>query len=621
MDMFHPRRKDVEPAGDIFSGEPDSLSLIRKIYAHLPLRRRHQAVLLLALILAGAFAELVTLAAVLPFLALVSDQARIESYPAVSGALRSVGLEPGRLDIAGAGLLFALIAIVAGGLRLLLLWAGQKYVFRIGHDLGVALFTRALYRRYAEHVKLNSSETLAGITKVQFVIRDVFLPLMKALSATIISVFILAALIAIDAFLAFLSLGLFGSVYVFIAFLTRRRLHSYGKVIARNQTVMTRTIQESLGSIRDILLGHGQPFHIAGFARLSSAMRSRQAGNAFISAAPMYLVQTVALVFIVALAVMLSAREGGLMAMLPVLGALALGGQRLLPQIQQLFLGWSRFLGNRQMMLDVLRLLERRDQLPAHRLRDAPPLPFERALELRNISFRYAPGEERVLKDVGLHVPKGARIGFLGRTGSGKTTLLDIVMGLLEPEDGEILVDGVPLTAANIAGWQTRISHVPQAIYLSDATLKENIAFGTDPGRIDMERVRKAARQAEIDAFIAQLPDGYDSEIGERGIRLSGGQRQRIGIARALYKEACVLVFDEATSALDEATESAIMRSIDRLSEEYTVLMIAHRISTLRNCDMLVRLGEGRIVETGSFEEVLGRGAARVAARGRKAGG
>jgi ATP-binding cassette subfamily B protein len=256
-------------------------------------------------------------------------------------------------------------------------------------------------------------------------------------------------------------------------------------------------------------------------------------------------------------------------------------------------------------LADVLDLLDQ--PLPAHA--DAPlppPLPFQHAITFDHVGFRYAPEAPWVLKDLNLTIRKGSRVGFIGGTGSGKSTLLDIVMGLLHPVEGALAIDGTVITPENYRAWQAQIAHVPQSIFLADTTIAENIAFGVPRDKIDFLRVRQAARKAQLAETIEAMGKQYDTRVGERGIRLSGGQRQRIGIARALYKQAKVIVFDEATSALDNETERAVMEAIDSLDQDLTVLMVAHRLTTLKNCTQIIELAEGTMRRSGTYQEIVG---------------
>ena len=326
-------------------------------------------------------------------------------------------------------------------------------------------------------------------------------------------------------------------------------------------------MQEGLGGIRDVLIDQSQPVFLETYERAQAGLRDARAKNVFLGGSPRFLVDALGLVMIAAMAVIVTGRPGGLVQAVPVLGALALGAKRLLPLIQQIYGAWAQIMGSRQELLDVAALLRRPwpPRMPA-----GAALPFEKSIRLVDIVYAYARDRPPALAGVSLEIPKGARVGLAGRTGSGKSTLMDLVLGLLEPTEGEMSVDGVTLTAGNRAAWQRNIAHVPQSIYLADATIAENIAFGVRPEAIDRGRVRRAAEQAELAEVVAGLPKGFDTFVGERGIQLSGGRRKRIGIARALYKQASVLVFDEATSALDTETEGAVMAAIRRLDRSLT---------------------------------------------------
>jgi ABC-type multidrug transport system fused ATPase/permease subunit len=310
------------------------------------------------------------------------------------------------------------------------------------------------------------------------------------------------------------------------------------------------------------------------------------------------------MVVIAGIAYSLSQSAGGISASLPVLGALALGAQKIMPQMQQIYFGVVSVGGSQQALFDVLALLEQ-----PILIEEASPVPsiptnLKHSIKLCNLSFRYRQETPEILKDLNLEIVRGSRVGFIGKTGSGKSTVIDLIMGLLEPTSGCIKIDGLSLNKKNRGEWQSRIAHVPQTIYLADSTIAENIAFGVDTHLIDHERVQDAARKAQLSEFIGTLAARYQTAVGERGVRLSGGQRQRIGLARALYKNADLLILDEATSALDDATENAVMQSINSLGNEITVLMIAHRTSTLSNCDRIFELEDGRLKKEYGYEEL-----------------
>jgi len=306
------------------------------------------------------------------------------------------------------------------------------------------------------------------------------------------------------------------------------------------------------------------------------------------------------------LALNLAQQAEGFQVALPLVGALAVAAQRLLPLLQQIYYGFANLRGSDQSLRDTLDLLEQ--PLPERALQaKGQTIPFENAIECHDLGFQYRKDGPWVLKHLNLVIPKGARIGFIGTTGSGKSTLLDILMGLLEPSAGTLQVDGQALTPSNSLNWQARIAHVPQSIYLSDVSVAENIAFGVPREQIDLGRVYKAAAQAQIAETIKHMPRRYETMVGERGVRLSGGQRQRIGIARALYRQADVLVFDEATSALDTETEQTVMQGIESLGSRLTVLIVAHRLTTLQRCDQIIELDPTGAFRVGSYRDVVAR--------------
>ncbi|MEP9373746.1 ABC transporter ATP-binding protein [Mesorhizobium sp. KR1-2] len=546
--------------------------------------------------LAGAVAEVVTIGAIVPLLAIIAAPAGAPGHWLTSGLLDFLGAGDPVMAVYAVTGLFALAALGAAVLRLALLWASNSFVYGVSYDLGVKLYADTLLQPYAYHTLRNSSEIIATINKVQVVTNNVLLPLMQGAISAVIGLFILGGLVAIDSVVALVAGAGFAAIYLIASVTARKRLRRNSGLIARAQTRRVQSMQEGLGGIRDVLLDRSQPVFVESYEQAEADFRDARVRNAVLAGAPRFVVEAVGMVLIAAAAVTMVQRPGGVAAAIPVLGALALGAQRLLPLIQQFYNGWAMALGNKAVLADVVVLLDR--PAPAKSAAEAA-LPFEGAIALHDVSYAYPGGRAAALRGVDLVIPKGSRVGIAGKTGSGKSTLMDLIIGLLEPTEGEIRIDGVKLTAANRAAWQRNIAHVPQAIFLADASVTENIAFGVRKADIDRERVRCAAEQAELAEVIAALPERYDTRVGERGIQLSGGQRQRIGIARALYKQASVLVFDEATSALDTETETAVMAAIERLDRNLTILIIAHRLSTLQGCDMVAEIKEGRVTDVG----------------------
>jgi ABC-type multidrug transport system fused ATPase/permease subunit len=566
------------------------------VWSWLTRRRRVQLGLLLLLSLAGAAAELGSLGAVLPFLGLLANPDMAVNIPVVG---RWLGASGGSLGVSllPVTALFALLVLTAAGLRLVLTWASVRFAQGLGHELSVRVYERVLHQPYPYHLSQNSSKVLAGVQKVGAVVGAVLSPTLDAFTATVLALAILGGLVAIDAVVAPLAALLFGVTYWGLSRLSRTRVLANSRVVSRSQTQRVLAMQEGLGGIRDLLLEGSQSLQVARFQRYGDAMRRAQVQNSLWAQLPRYLTEGLGISIVAGLAVFTASRAGGLAQALPVLGALALGAQRLLPLFQRVYQGWNAVVGSRGSLEDVAALVAL--PLPPHAGERGDPaaLPFTRGVAVRGLGFRYQPQAPWVFRNLSLTIPRGARVGFAGETGCGKSTLLDLVMGLLTPAEGAVEVDGVPITTQNARHWQARIAHVPQQIYLADASVAQNIAFGEPPERIDMTRVQEAARRASVHAFIAGLPQGYATEVGERGVRLSGGQRQRMGIARALYRHADVLVLDEATSALDGETEASVMESIGALGADVTVLMVAHRLSTLDGCERVVHFAEGTIAE------------------------
>jgi ATP-binding cassette, subfamily B, bacterial PglK len=583
--------------------------LLARLWRDLKPRRRRQFALILGLMVVSAFAEVASLGAVLPFLGILTDPDRVLGNRWVAHAAHAFGIDSAQQLVLPLTVAFAVMALLAGAIRLLLLWVSTRFTFATGADLSIEVYLRTLYQPYHVHVARNSSEVLSGITnKVGGTVLGVLLPLMTLLSSAMLLVAIPLALIAIDPVVALASSLALGGSYAIISYLSRRRLYRNSRRQADAQTYVLKALQEGLGGIRDVLLDGAQPVFCEIYRHADEQLRRAQGSNVFIAQSPRFAMEAVGMVLIAALAYALTRQGHGASAALPILGALALGAQRLLPALQQAFGAWANIAGSSAYLADTTELIDQ--PMPPEALAPAPePLRFEQSIQFRDVWFRYAADGPWVLEGISFTIRKGARIGLVGGTGSGKSTTLDLLMGLLRPGKGAILVDGEPVDGSRARSWQRTIAHVPQSIYLADASIAENIAFGVPVKRIDLQRVREAARRAQIADFIESRPEGYQGLVGERGVRLSGGQRQRIGIARALYKRASVLVLDEATSALDNATERTVMEAIEALDRELTILLIAHRLTTVRRCDTIIELERGRLVAQAPYEELLERSA------------
>jgi ABC-type multidrug transport system fused ATPase/permease subunit len=580
-------------------------NLIRRLWAYISYRRRLQLMVLLLLTIASSIAEIISIGAVIPFLAVLTAPEKIYDSNLVKPVIDLFGIDSSANLLLPLTILFGIAIFLSGTLRLLLVWVNARFSLAVGAELSADIYRRTLYQPYITQVSRNSSELISALLgKTNAVIFGIIAPILGFLSASLILISILTALFVVDPQIALIACSGFGAMYFLIARGAKKRLAADSELTSRESNLVVKTLQEGLGGIRDVLLDGSQEVYCGIYKRADLSLRRAQASTIFISQSPRYAMETLGTLLIVALAFFLADKPNGVAEAIPKLGALALGAQRLLPALQQAYWAWATMQSSKASLDDILELLDQPlpDYLDG---KNESYLSFSKEIILKDVSFRYAEGSPWILRNINLSIKKGDRIGFIGSTGSGKSTLIDVIMGLLVPTEGALYVDGEKLSEKNYRLWQQHIAHVPQAIFLADSTVQNNIAFGASVEQIDNNRVEEAAKLAQISETIKTWPKKYDAFVGERGVKLSGGQRQRIGIARALYKMADLIVFDEATSALDSDTEKEVMKAIDELSSRLTILIIAHRLSTLQNCNLIVELISGKIARIGPYQEVI----------------
>jgi ABC-type multidrug transport system fused ATPase/permease subunit len=580
---------------------------IKRLSGHLLPRRKKQLAILGFLMIVASFAEVLSIGAVLPFLGVLTAPENIFALDLAQPFITLLQIQSAQDLLLPFTFIFILAAMFAGLARIALLWVQTRLSMAIGADFSAQVYERTLYQPYSLHVLRNSSEILAGARKAQDLVAYIVQPMLLVVSSIVILVAVIGTLLLIQPVIALAAFLGFGLIYALVVSITRRRIAYNSQTIAAQQYRVTKAIQEGLGGIRDVLIDGTQPVYSKLYKDAFLPWQRALASNQVVGASPRFGVEALGMVLIAGLAYVLAAATGlagEATNAIPVLGALALGAQRLLPVLQQIYNAYITIKGNQASTQDALGLLDQ--PMPDHaHAPPARPMAFNTSITLKDLGFRYTPQGPWVLRHLNLDIPKGSRVGFVGVTGSGKSTLLDVVMGLLTPAEGALLIDSTAITPQNTRAWQAHISHVPQAIFLSDSSIAENIAFGVPPQQIDLHRVKQAAEQAQIAQAIAGWHNGYDTLVGERGVRLSGGQRQRIGIARALYRRANVIIFDEATSALDNETEAAVMQAVETLGRDITILIIAHRLTTLRNCDRIVELANSGIKAIGGYEQMM----------------
>jgi ATP-binding cassette subfamily B protein len=578
---------------------------IHQLWAHITLARRKHLAWLLLIIVFASMAEMVSIGSVLPFLGTLMSPEKVYNAKIIQPLIALLKIKSPQDLLFPLTVFFIFAAIFSGAMRLLLLWAQTRLAHAIGADLSISIFKKTLYQPYSTHIVRNTSEVIDGIAnKTNTTVNFILLPLLAAVSATLILSTILVTFIIFDPVTALGSFVIFGSVYGIVIFLIKKRLAKDGEIVSKESNRVIQALQEGLGGIRDILIDGSQQIFCKVYHDADLPLRRSLANMQIAGGAPRFLIEAFGMILIATIAYTFIESGEGVMGAIPVLGTLAIGAQRMLPLFQQVYFGWSSVHSAKSSLLDVLAFLSQ--EIPKTAVNPAmAKLPFNSLITLNDVSFSYFQNSPLVLQNINLKIAKKSKIGFIGTTGSGKSTLLDIIMGLLPPSEGFLSIDGVAITDNNRRKWQAHLAHVPQSIFLVDSTIAENIAFGVPPEEIDLNRVRHAARIAQIADFIENLPDKYDSMVGERGIRISGGQRQRIGLARAFYKNADILILDEATSALDNETEQAVMNAIEFHKMDVTVLMVAHRLTTLKNCDLIVELSRGAIARIGTYSEMV----------------
>ena len=556
-------------------------------------------------IVVASFFEMASLGAVVPFLGVLSEPEPVFQNEYLQPFIKFFDITEANQLALPMTVLFVCLVLLSAIIRLILLWTLTRLSQLAGADLSINIYRHTLYQDYSVHVSRNSSEVINGIiTKTQTVSKGVFGPILNLISTSVTILGIIAVLLLINVTVTLTAFIGFGSLYLIVMYLTRRNLKENSQHIAEKSDLMVKSLQEGLEGIREVLINNNQQFYTELYRSSDLQMRRASWRNEMIYSSPRFGMEGVGISIVAIFAYSATLNLGGIDQFLPILGAFVLGAQKLLPAIQKAYASYSRVKGSKYSLLDVITLLDQ--PLPVSVDEQSPDyFPYDNSIELNNLSFRYSEESPWILKNINLEIPKGSVVGVVGTTGCGKSTLLDLIMGLLPPSAGEVKVDNVSLKADNKRSWQAHISNVPQHIYLSDGTIEENIAFGLPSDEIDHERVLEAAKKAQLSDLIEKWEKGYQTLVGERGTRLSGGQRQRVGLARAFYKQTDVLILDEATSALDDETELAVMDSIESFDEELTVVIIAHRITTLKSCDMIIKLGSDYTMQTLSYEELI----------------
>lgn len=579
-----------------------TFDLLKKLISHIGKKKIIAVVLLQFLSLISSFVEALSVGAIIPFITLIGDPDKAINFFNGNKLLHSFNLNSVDL-VYYITSLFILLVLISAFLKWGMTFLNTKLSNSIGSLLAYNLYKRTLYQPYIVHTNTNSSEILAGVTRANELVNTIILPFFLMINATFTILLLSSVLVYLNPFVIVSSfIGISAFYFLTMKFVKRKLVYESSMMNSR-KPLLIKILQEGLGGIRDILIDGTQSYYSDLYYASEKKYKESLSKVILINTTPNIAIQSFGICLIAFFAGYI-ATTGNMTATLPFLAALAFGYLRISPALQQFYSSWTSIKGGQETLSYIINFLD----MPLPEYADKQQyikIGFKEKIELENVSFQYSNDLPFIFQNLNLTIEKGSTVGFVGMTGSGKSTLIDIIMALLMPTNGKLKIDENVITKENFRSWQSHIAHVPQSIYLSDNTILENIAFGIPLSQIDYSRVIEAARNGQILDTINGFDHKFETQIGERGVRLSGGQRQRIGIARAFYKKADVIVFDEATSALDNETEKEVMNSIEFLSKDLTILIIAHRITTLKNCDVIYELSNGKLIKHNSYESLI----------------
>ena len=561
-------------------------------------------VMLLSLVV--AFLDALGVASILPFISLVMDPSVVYNNQILNGVFNSLGFTNTQSFLIFTGLVMLGIIVAGNLVSALATWVQARFVWRNNHRISSGLLKKYLSLPYVFFLNQNSSNLGKNVlSEVMQLTKGLLVPLINLLTGFAVVLVIAALLLYVNPQVTLIASVVIAIPYLLIYFNLRRKLRVGGKRRLEENRGRFKAANEALGGIKDIKILGREGFFLKRFSKHSEKFSNVQVWSGVVGQIPRYITEIITFGGAVGVILFLLYSGRDVQQIIPLVGFFALAWHRLLPSLQAIFSSFTDLQFNTAVLdkiFEDLHVSEAGTEKISFGGKLPQPAPFEKNIKLENISFSYPGEREPVLKDVSLEVEKNTSVALVGPTGCGKTTLVDIVLGLLTPDRGVIRVDDAEITKENIKNWQRNIGYVPQQIYLSDDTVARNIAFGLPDEEMDMSQVRRAAKLANIHDFIEkETLGGYDTVVGERGVRLSGGQKQRIGIARALYNDPEVLVFDEATSSLDIATERAVLEAMERVSKLKTMIIIAHQISAVKNCDSIYLMDKGEIVAKGTY--------------------
>lgn len=590
------------------------ISLAKELFALLTPDQRRSYLSLQVMMMLMAFMEMLGIASIGPFMALVADMQLLETNAVLNKLYLASGVSTHTDFLFITGFVVLLTLGFASILSIFTTWRLSLFAFSVGTEFSDRLYRYYLQKDWLFHASGSSAQLTKQIsTEAYRVTNSIILPFIEMNARIVLALFISVSIFIYNPMIASIGIILFTSGYILIYKVIRNRIALYGENISTTSTDRFRLMNEGFGGIKDLLLYNRSSEFVHQFEQSGKVFARAQGVNTALSYAPRYLMELLAFGSMISLIlVLLITRDGNLSQVLPVLGIYALAGFKLLPALQQTYYSITTIRGNtaafdsiKEDLLASLLVDNEQGANSAIKNQRVIDLANFRNIRLNNVSFTYPDKEMPALIDINIDIPINSTVGFVGESGSGKSTTIDLILGLISPSAGQLMLDDLVIEGENLQVWQKNIGFVPQSIFLSEGSITENVAFGLCSEDTDLEKVKQAIKLAHLEPLVNSLPKGLDTKVGERGVQLSGGQRQRIGIARALYNQADVLVFDEATSALDGITEKVIMDSIQELSGQKTIVMIAHRLKTVKNCDVIYLMEQGRVIEQGTYQQLI----------------
>jgi ATP-binding cassette, subfamily B, bacterial PglK len=571
------------------------LSSIKTLFYCLPLNQKKNIYILLLVSFFAAIGEVFSIAAIIPFIAAVTAPDTLFKINFLVHIFDYFEIKSSNDLLIPICIIFSSGALFAGLMRIILLKMSIQVPNKLGIDLSKDLYETILTQPYIEYLSQSSSEILSALTQKVGLIVNLIRSIINALTSFILFLAILIGLLSINPKVAIFAIVGFGTFYLIMVLRTKKTLKSNSVSISKEQTSTVRCIQEGLASMRDIIINNNHHVYVNEYKSNLSKLFKANAENTFIAQSPRFLMEAAAMVAVAIVVIIYSEANYNILEILPFLGALALAAQRCIPIFQTFYSSYSDLMAQSAIINDILKILVKK---PDNFDSDSnKKINFKDSIKLKNVTFYYENDAIKILNKVNFKINQGDIVGIVGPTGGGKSTLLDILIGIIQPSQGVVSVDGIILDKSNIKSFQKNISHVPQSVFLKEGTIAENIAFSTPFNEIDLERIKDVSEISQLSSFLKKSEKGLFTQVGERGIKLSGGQRQRIAIARALYKKASIIVFDEATNALDEAIERKIIDAIYKSSKGSTMIFVSHQESSLKFCNKIFRIENSKILD------------------------